>query len=98
MDGTEGKGPYGEIFAAVAAVPGAGNPHRTRVRRLGSILIVDLDIEVDPALTVRAAHDISAQVEAAIKNALPEVYDVIVHVEPEGNDENERFGLRPGQA
>jgi hypothetical protein len=29
---------------------------------------------------------------------LPEVYDVIVHVEPEGNDENERFGLRPEQA
>jgi len=95
MDGTEGKGPYGEIFAAVASVPGAGNPHRTRVRRLGSILIVDLDIEVAPDLSVRAAHDISARVEAAIKEALPEVYDVIVHVEPEGNDENERFGLRP---
>jgi len=95
MDGTEGKGPYGEIFAAVASVPGAGNPHRTRVRRLGSILIVDLDIEVAPDLTVRNAHDISARVEAAIKEALPEVYDVIVHVEPEGNDEDERFGLRP---
>ena len=95
MDGTEGEGPYAEIFAAVAAVPGAGNPHRTRVRRLGSVLVVDLDIEVDPSLTVLAAHEIAIQVERAIKQAVPDVYDVIVHVEPEGNAEDECYGVRP---
>jgi cation diffusion facilitator family transporter len=95
MDGTEGEGPYGEIFAAVSSVPGAGNPHRTRVRKLGSILVVDLDIEVEPELTVKAAHDIAHRVEHAITDALPEVYDVIVHIEPRGNAEDERFGLRP---
>jgi cation diffusion facilitator family transporter len=95
MDGTAGAGPYGEIFAAVSSVPGAGNPHRTRVRRLGSLLIVDLDIEVEPDLSVAAAHAIAVQVEQAIKHTLPEVYDVIVHVEPRGNSEEERFGLRP---
>jgi cation diffusion facilitator family transporter len=98
MDGTEGKGPYGEIFAAVSSVPGAGNPHRTRVRRLGSLLIVDLDIEVEPSLSVAAAHDIAVAVERAIKAALPEVYDVIVHVEPKGNKEDERFGISPADA
>jgi cation diffusion facilitator family transporter len=95
MDGTEGAGPYGEIFAAVSSVPGAGNPHRTRVRRLGSLLVVDLDIEVEPELTVKAAHGISLGVERAIKAVLPEVYDVIVHVEPRGNAEVERYGVRP---
>ena len=95
MDGTEGAGPYGEIFAAVSSVRGAGNPHRTRVRRLGSLLIVDLDIEVEPELSVAAAHGIAIEVERAIKRALPEVYDVIVHVEPRGNAEDERFGLSP---
>jgi len=35
------------------------------------------------------------KVERAIKDALPEVYDVIVHVEPRGNAEDERFGIRP---
>jgi cation diffusion facilitator family transporter len=94
MDGTEGA-PYGEVFAAVSSVPGAGNPHRTRVRRLGSLLVVDLDIEVDPELTVKAAHEISHAVEHAIIRALPEVYDVIVHIEPRGNTEDERYGLRP---
>jgi len=95
MEGTDGAGPYGEIFAAVSSVPGAGNPHRTRVRKLGSLLVVDLDIEVEPDLSVAAAHEIAVQVERAIKRALPEVYDVIVHIEPRGNDEDERFGIRP---
>jgi cation diffusion facilitator family transporter len=95
MDGTQGAGPYGEIFTAVSSVPGAGNPHRTRVRRLGSLLIVDLDIEVEPELSVAAAHDIALKVEQAIKRSLPEVYDVIIHIEPRGNAEDERYGLRP---
>jgi cation diffusion facilitator family transporter len=95
MEGTKDAGPYNEIFAAVSSVPGAGNPHRTRVRRLGSFLIVDLDIEVEPDLTVKVAHEIAHAVERAIVKALPEVYDVIVHIEPAGNTEDERFGLRP---
>jgi cation diffusion facilitator family transporter len=97
MEGSPEAGDYGEVFAAVASVPGAGNPHRTRVRKLGSILVVDLDIEVDPSLTIAQAHGISMAVEAAIKARLPEVYDVVVHVEPAGNrEEGERFGLTPG--
>jgi cation diffusion facilitator family transporter len=97
MEGSAGEGHYGEIFAAVATVPGAGNPHRTRVRKLGSILVVDIDVEVDPRLTISAAHGIAMSVEAAIKARLPEVYDVVVHLEPAGNREaGERFGLSPG--
>jgi divalent metal cation (Fe/Co/Zn/Cd) transporter len=61
----DGEGPYGEIFSAVASVAGAGNPHRTRVRRLGSLLVVDLDIEVDGQLSVAAAHAISRSKSSA---------------------------------
>jgi divalent metal cation (Fe/Co/Zn/Cd) transporter len=96
MEGSDDHGPYALVFEAVASVKGAGNPHRTRIRRLGASLVVDLDIEVAPKLTVAAAHKIAAQVEAAIKARLPEVYDVIVHVEPAGNlESDERYGLRP---
>lgn len=97
MDGTEDHGPYAAVFAAVESVEGADQPHRTRLRKLGSRYIVDLDIEVEPNLTVGDAHRIAMRVEAAIKEALPDVYDVIVHVEPHGNVEGEeRYGLRPG--
>ncbi len=93
MDGTSDRGPYKELFAAVTRVPAAGNPHRVRLRRIGSMLVADMDIEVDPAMTVREAHDIAVSVESAIKESMEDVYDVIVHVEPQGNVEEEKFGL-----
>jgi len=93
MDGTNDRGPYQELFAAVTRVPAAGNPHRVRLRRIGSMLVADMDIEVDPDMTVREAHDIAVNVETAIKESMEDVYDVIVHVEPKGNIEEEKFGL-----
>lgn len=96
MEGTPEHGVYDLVFEAVASVPQAGNPHRTRIRRLGSNLIADLDIEVDPAMTVADAHDVALRVEFSIKSRIPDIYDVIVHIEPEGNAEVERYGLSPG--
>ncbi|HEY9055319.1 MAG TPA: cation diffusion facilitator family transporter, partial [Rectinemataceae bacterium] len=93
MDGTNDHGPYAELFAAIGSVPEAGNPHRVRLRKLGSLFIADLDIEVDPSMSVGDAHHVAVRVERAIKETMPEVYDVIVHVEPCGNVEEERFGL-----
>lgn len=93
MDGTNDHGPYKAIFDAIAKVPSAGNPHRVRLRRIGSMLIADMDIEVDPTMSVKKAHDIALSVETSIKESMPEVYDVIVHVEPRGNIEDEKFGL-----
>jgi len=93
MDGTNSREPYMEIFAAIARVPSVDNPHRVRLRRIGSMLIIDLDIEVDPSMTVYESHKIALNVEKAIKESLPDVYDVIVHIEPLENVEDEKFGL-----
>ncbi|GAB6276165.1 MAG: cation diffusion facilitator family transporter [Rectinema sp.] len=93
MDGTNSREPYKEIFAAIAKVPDVDNPHRVRLRRVGSMLIIDLDIEVDPAMTVYESHEIALKVEKSIKESLPDVYDVIIHIEPRGNVEDEKFGL-----
>lgn len=93
MDGTKDRGPYKDLFEAITKVPEAGNPHRVRIRRIGSMLVVDLDIEVEPTMTVRDAHEIAVDVEKSIKESLPDIYDVIVHIEPFGNVEVEKFGL-----
>jgi cation diffusion facilitator family transporter len=94
MEGYKDRETYQSIFRAVDEVPGAEHPHRTRVRTIGSMQIVDLDIEVDGDLTVKEAHEIARQTEQAIKAALGNVYDVLVHVEPVGNVENrERYGV-----
>lgn len=93
MDGTKDHGPYRELFDAIDRIPEAGNPHRVRLRRIGAMLIADLDIEVEPQMSVQKAHGVAIRVEDAIKERLPDVYDVIVHVEPHGNVEEEKFGL-----
>lgn len=94
MEGHSDPDTYQQIFDAIAGVPGAEHPHRARIRSIGGMQIVDLDIEVDGALTVRAAHDIAQEAERAIKDTVPKVYDVLVHVEPLGNYEGEeRYGL-----
>jgi cation diffusion facilitator family transporter len=98
MDGTGGNEPYQEVFKAVHTVPGAGNPHRTRMRRIAGYWDIDIDIEVDPALSVREAHAIASRVEAAIKGRIDGVYDIMVHVEPAGEAHKiEGFGLREGE-
>jgi cation diffusion facilitator family transporter len=94
MEGYKDRETYEKIFKAVDSVPGAEHPHRTRVRTLGSVQIIDLDIEVDGELTVTEAHEIARQTEQSIKRVVGNVYDVLVHVEPLGNVENrERYGL-----
>jgi divalent metal cation (Fe/Co/Zn/Cd) transporter len=74
-------------------VKGVKNPHKVRVRQVGYKYFVDIDIEVDPNLTVRMGHDIATQVKQAIIGKNDRIVDVLVHVEPAGNVEQEPFGL-----
>lgn len=94
MEGYSDPETYQQIFDAVEGVTGAEHPHRTRIRSVGSMQIVDLDIEVDGTLTVTEAHEVAQETERAIKSAVNNVYDVLVHVEPRGNVEgSERYGV-----
>ncbi len=94
MDGVDNPEVYRKVFEAVERVPAARNPHRVRVRKLGNLYAIILDIEVAHDLTVVAAHRIAQATEAAIKDRLDAVYDVVVHLEPSGNDErDESYGV-----
>ncbi len=94
MEGVDDPAVYREIFAAIGSVEGAHHPHRTRVRKINTMLVVDLDVEVDAGLTVEAGHEIGKRVEKKIKSSIENIYDVIVHIEPLGNVERgEKYGL-----
>ena len=93
MEGLRDQHLYEEIFKAVGEVPEAFNPHRTRIRKMGNMFVIDLDIEVDGRRTVLQAHDIAQQVEERIKASIRNVYDIMVHVEPLGNvEKDEKYG------
>jgi cation diffusion facilitator family transporter len=93
MDGAVGKESYRVLFEAVRSVPEAGHPHRTRMRRIAGFWDIDLDIEVNPALTIAQAHEIANKVENALRARLDNIFDIMVHVEPAGNKQVEGYGL-----
>ena len=53
------------------------------VRKLGFSFYVDLHIVVHGEITVREAHLLSHKVEDEVRRVLPQVAEVLVHVEPE---------------
>jgi cation diffusion facilitator family transporter len=93
MDGATADESYRMVFDAVRSVPEAVHPHRARMRRIAGFWDIDIDIEVDPALTVAEAHVIACKVEDAIKRNIEGVFDIMVHVEPAGNVQSEGYGL-----
>ena len=94
MDGIKDPEIYKKIYDAVLGVEGASNPHRVRARKLANLYVIDLDVEVDPNISVQESHRISLLVEEEIKKKIQDVYDIIVHIEPEGNvEKNEKYGV-----
>jgi divalent metal cation (Fe/Co/Zn/Cd) transporter len=56
--------------------------------------MVDVDIEVEGSLTVHEAHEIAHTVEEQVKEKVKNIYDIMIHVEPEGDiNEDEKFGV-----
>jgi cation diffusion facilitator family transporter len=71
-----------EIRKLVMAVPGVLDCHKIRSRGMTDHLFIDLHIQVDPTLTVKAAHAISYAVEAKLESSFDgRVSEVLVHIE-----------------
>jgi len=93
MDGNSNMESYRIIVDSVNAVEGAYSLHRARMRCIGGFWDISFDINVDPNCSVAEAHQIASNVEKEIKNRLENVLDIMIHVEPLGDDSIEGFGL-----
>ena len=71
-----------QIRRVAMAVPGVLGVEKCFARKTGMQHHVDLHLEVNPDMTVKASHDIATEVRIAIKEQLRWVADVLVHVEP----------------
>jgi cation diffusion facilitator family transporter len=56
--------------------------HHVTVQAIGGKLAVSLDLEVDGALTLAAAHEIASGLEAAVRDELGPDVEVESHIEP----------------
>lgn len=96
MDASSEPELYRKVFSAVKQVEGASNPHRLRIRKIGNYYMIVMDIEVDSGLSTLEAHKIGIRVEENIRKEILNVFDIMIHIEPEGfRHEEEVYGLSP---
>ena len=74
------------LLAALAAgIPGLGEVHDVRVRETADGEIVNFHCRVDPALSVRAVHDLVDGIERGLRQRFPTILRVIGHAEPQAH-------------
>lgn len=94
MDGVKDVSVYQKIFDAINKVDGISNPHRVRSRSIGGKYMITLDVEADGSMTLSEAHALANQIEQNIRGSIPEVYDIVVHIEPFGTHPEDVFGVK----
>lgn len=67
--------------------------HDMRTRSSGALRFVQFHATVDPNMTVRQAHDVMDEIEAALARDFPGV-DILIHPDPEGHVELTNDPLR----
>ena len=86
IDRAPGKATLTGIARAVSQTKGVRSYHAFRARQVGGKVAMDVHVQVDPDLTVRQGHDIATAVRDQVRQADPQVIEVIVHVEPKQAD------------
>ncbi len=70
------------VREAARSVEGVGDVEKCRVRKMGMEFYVDLHVLVPGGLSVRDGHTIAHAVKDAVREQMPAVADVLVHIEP----------------
>ncbi len=70
------------IADIVLRIKGVKACHKIRSRGRTDDIHVDLHVQVSPSMHIDNAHRVSYEIENEIKRHIPEVSDVLVHIEP----------------
>ncbi len=71
-----------KIWHAASGIEGIASIPNIKARYIGQRLFIDLEIEVDPKLSVDEGHALAAFARKKIIDSVPDAYEVMVHVEP----------------
>lgn len=82
MDKAPDPGFFALVKEAALQTSGVREVEKIRIQQYGPDAHVDIDVEVNPDLTVDKAHKISQAVRIEIQKSWPAVRDVTVHIEP----------------
>jgi cation diffusion facilitator family transporter len=62
---------------------GVVDVHELRTRLHGGRIFVDLHVQVDDRVSVSEGHYLSDRINASLKQAFPEITDIVIHIDPE---------------
>jgi len=82
MDEAPDRAVWDRALRVACEVDGVRKVESLNVRRSGLGLYMDLHVQADPAISLEDAHEIAARVKYAIRAAIPNVVNVLVHMEP----------------
>ncbi|MGY3087014.1 cation diffusion facilitator family transporter [Hymenobacter sp. UYAg731] len=72
-----------EIRRVALTVDGVRGTEKCFVRKAGMQYLVDLHTTVSGDLTVRRGHEIAHQLQDALRHELPQLANVLIHIEPQ---------------
>lgn len=73
-----------DITRIVEGHPRVFGMHDLRTRRTGPNIHISFDVEIDPDISLRAAHEITRELEGRILERFPDA-DIIIHKDPRGD-------------
>jgi cation diffusion facilitator family transporter len=86
------------VVAAARTVDDVQQLTNVRGRVLGPHLLVDMRIAVEPSMSVSIAHQVAIKVEREVRLRVPEVTEVLVHLETTTSLTQRRSSVRMGDA
>ncbi|QZY57216.1 cation diffusion facilitator family transporter [Crassaminicella profunda] len=89
MDTAPSKEVMDRIKKTTLSVDGVRSVHKIRARKNGNQIYVDLVICVDKYITVEKGHQFAAQAKYNILNTMPNIKDVVIHVDPYPLEDND---------
>ncbi|RKZ84234.1 MAG: cation transporter [Candidatus Parabeggiatoa sp. nov. 1] len=78
-----------EIKELIHSVEGVRGLHQLRTRKMGINVLVDTNILVDPRISVSESHQICEAVRTRLMAEMPEITDVLVHIDPENDEQSQ---------
>jgi cation diffusion facilitator family transporter len=82
MDRAPDPGLIRHVVTTACAVDGVCAVEKTLARRSGSGYRVVMHVEADSAMSLRDAHALGGRVRRSIIDQIPQVIDVVIHMEP----------------
>jgi cation diffusion facilitator family transporter len=82
MDRMPGEELIAAISRAAATTSGVCATEKLKVRRVGTGYYVDIHVQADAGMSLHEAHVLSGRVKGSIRQAVPGVLGVLIHMEP----------------